>query len=405
MIKAGSIIGIIAGLLGVLAGFVTLFFGGLTTAFSMSGADTVVGLGWGGIVFSMLVVIYGAIASSKPKAGATGLILSSIGGIILGGTLVAILLVLSLVAGGMVALAKSKDVLEAQHRWQGVAIASIFPVVFAAVIGGNLFGGESAANSSIASAPVGQLLIIGQTARSNQFEVTVLDVSFAEQVGDGLAMIQAEPGNVFAVIKVKVRCIDDESRFYSEGNLYSRFNGKDLKYDHSEVVIGLDSPMGMINPMTEKSGFVVYKIPAETPIDSLTWQPSHEFSEQRFSLNAPAGVETASPSQAQSSNTSTTENGSSSFVGPNSSELELVADDNGVVFRLNAQSKVDESGMVNSGSAEGLLHPENGSAVWKDDEFDCTLGFAISDSTVTVQQQGGCGFGMNVSAEGTYIRK
>lgn len=403
MIKAGSVIAIIVGLLGMLAGFVTLFFGGLTSAFSMTGADTVVGLGWGGIAFSMLVVIYAAIAFSKPTAGAAGIILSSIFGIALGGTLVAILLILSLMSGVMIAMAKKDR--DGKRRWQGIAIASIFPVLGAVVVGGNLIGGESVDSGAENSELIGQLLKIGETARSNQFEATLLDVTFAEQVGDGLAMIQAEPGSVFAVIKVKVRCIDQESRFYSEGNLYSHLNGKDLKYDHSEVVIGLDSPMGMINPMTEKTGFVVYKIPAEIPIDSLTWQPSHDFGDQRFSLNAVVEAKTALPVQAQPTEISSVKQGANRYSGPNGSELELLDNDSGVVFKLNAQSAPDDSGMVNTGSAEGQLHPENGHAEWRDDEFDCTLYFTISDSNVMVQQQGMCGFGMNVTAEGVYVRQ
>lgn len=83
MIKTGGILAIIAGLLGLLAGFVTLFLGGLGSAFSASGSGDVVSFGWGGILFSLLVVIYGAIALAKPKVGATGLILSSLFGIAL----------------------------------------------------------------------------------------------------------------------------------------------------------------------------------------------------------------------------------------------------------------------------------------------------------------------------------
>lgn len=48
MIKTGGILAIIAGLLGLLAGFVTLFLGGLGSAFSASGAGAVVSFGWGG---------------------------------------------------------------------------------------------------------------------------------------------------------------------------------------------------------------------------------------------------------------------------------------------------------------------------------------------------------------------
>lgn len=99
MNKAGAILGVIAGIFGFLAAIFTLLFGGLASAFGTAGAGTVVGLGWGGIAFSFLVIIFGAVAFAKPKGAGIGLIICSIGGAILGGTLVAICMVLSLVGG------------------------------------------------------------------------------------------------------------------------------------------------------------------------------------------------------------------------------------------------------------------------------------------------------------------
>ena len=65
----------------------------------------------------------------------------------------------------------------------------------------------------------------------------------------------------------------------------------------------------------------------------------------------------------------------------------------------------DDSGMVNTGSADGFLQVENGAAMWRDDTFDCTLKFAITDDAVTIQQEGPCGFGINVIADGRYVKK
>lgn len=104
MKKAGSIIGLIAGIFGIIAGFATLFMGGLAGAFNASGSGTVVGLGWGGIGFSFLVIIFSAISmSAKTRVPPSLLIVSSLGGIVLGGTLVAIVLALGLI-GGVLAL-------------------------------------------------------------------------------------------------------------------------------------------------------------------------------------------------------------------------------------------------------------------------------------------------------------
>lgn len=109
MSKAGGIIGIIAGIFGIIAAVVTLFIGGLGSAFEAEGAKTVVGLGWGGVFFSFLAIVFGAVAIARPKEAGIGLIIVSIIGAILGGTLVAICMVLSL-TGGILAVAGAKNV-------------------------------------------------------------------------------------------------------------------------------------------------------------------------------------------------------------------------------------------------------------------------------------------------------
>jgi hypothetical protein len=74
MNKAGGIIAMVAGVFGVIAAIVTLIVGGLGSAFKADSADTVVALGWGGVVFSFLVIVFGAVALYKPKGAGIGLI-------------------------------------------------------------------------------------------------------------------------------------------------------------------------------------------------------------------------------------------------------------------------------------------------------------------------------------------
>ncbi len=108
MRKAGGIIGLIAGIFGVLAAGATLFMGGLAGAFEAEGAETVVGLGWGGVLFSFLTIVLGAVCiGAKGKLPGVLLIASAILGAILGGTLVAIFMVLALI-GGILALFGTK---------------------------------------------------------------------------------------------------------------------------------------------------------------------------------------------------------------------------------------------------------------------------------------------------------
>lgn len=105
--KAGGIIGILAGVFGVIAAGITLFVGGIGSAFEADGAKTVVGLGWGGVLFSFLAIVFGAVAFARPRGAGIGLIIVSIAGAILGGTLVAICMVLSLI-GGILAIIGGK---------------------------------------------------------------------------------------------------------------------------------------------------------------------------------------------------------------------------------------------------------------------------------------------------------
>lgn len=108
MQKAGGIIALIAGIFGTLAAIVTLFVGGVGSAFNAEGAATVVGLGWGGVFFSFATIALGAITmGAKGRVMPTLLIICAIQGAILGGTLVAVFMVLALV-GGIIAMAGAK---------------------------------------------------------------------------------------------------------------------------------------------------------------------------------------------------------------------------------------------------------------------------------------------------------
>jgi uncharacterized protein YecT (DUF1311 family) len=104
MYKAGGIIAIIAGIFGIFAAGFTLLFGGVASAFKADGGSTVVALGWGGVVFSFLVIVFGAMSFSKTRWVGIALILSSIFGIVLGGTLVAVFMCLSMIGGILVVL-------------------------------------------------------------------------------------------------------------------------------------------------------------------------------------------------------------------------------------------------------------------------------------------------------------
>ena len=100
MRKAGGIVTLIAGVFGVFAAGFTLFAGGLGAAFEADGADTVIGLGWGGVLFSFLTIVLGAVTmAAKGRIPGILIILCAIAGAILGGTIVAIFMGLAGIGG------------------------------------------------------------------------------------------------------------------------------------------------------------------------------------------------------------------------------------------------------------------------------------------------------------------
>ncbi|QIB34788.1 hypothetical protein [Ancylobacter pratisalsi] len=100
MRKAGGIVALIAGIFAVIAAFVTLMIGGTAAAFEADGSETVVLLGWGGVLFSFLVIVLAAVTmGAESRKPAVLLILCSAAGALLGGTLVAIFMALAMLGG------------------------------------------------------------------------------------------------------------------------------------------------------------------------------------------------------------------------------------------------------------------------------------------------------------------
>lgn len=104
MKKAGGIIALIAGIFAVIAAFATLMLGGVGSAVNAKNAQTVVMLGWGGVLFSFLTIVLGAICmNASSRVPGALLIVCALAGAVLGGTFVAIFMALALI-GGILAL-------------------------------------------------------------------------------------------------------------------------------------------------------------------------------------------------------------------------------------------------------------------------------------------------------------
>ena len=109
MRKAGGIVALVAGIFAVGAAIVTLFIGGMGGAFEAEGADTVIGLGWGGVAFAFLTIVLGAVSiGAKGRVPGALLIVCAIAGAVLGGTLVAIFMGLAAI-GGILAVIPARE--------------------------------------------------------------------------------------------------------------------------------------------------------------------------------------------------------------------------------------------------------------------------------------------------------
>ena len=108
MRKSGGIIALIASVIAILAAIVTLSVGGIGGAFNANNADMVIFLGFGGLFFSFVGIILGAVCmNAKKKMPSILLMLSAILGAIMGGTFVAIFMILVFVGGALAFFDKS----------------------------------------------------------------------------------------------------------------------------------------------------------------------------------------------------------------------------------------------------------------------------------------------------------
>jgi hypothetical protein len=68
--------------------------------------------------------------------------------------------------------------------------------------------------------------------------------------------------------------------------------------------------------------------------------------------------------------------------------------------------KTSAGPMANTGEGSGIAFIEGDTATFKPDgsEEDCKITMRFREGKLIVEQEGGCGFGLNVTANGTYMR-
>ncbi len=110
MKKAGAIIALIAGLLGIFTAFITLTIGGIGSAFGGADADTIISFGWAGVFLTLFLIVFAVVAIySNSKFPSIAIIVLSLVTSIAAGTFVAIFMLLSLMGGILALIGVSKE--------------------------------------------------------------------------------------------------------------------------------------------------------------------------------------------------------------------------------------------------------------------------------------------------------
>lgn len=156
MRKSGGIVALIAGLLGFIAAVFTLVVGGIGSNFNADAGDTIIGLGWSGMLICFLIIVLGAVAmNAKTFIPGILIIVSSVFGAIYGGTLVAVLMMLALVGGVLACMSNGNaEIVEASIEEPKSKMDSLIVVVALAglILMGILYASKP--NEQITDAPI-----------------------------------------------------------------------------------------------------------------------------------------------------------------------------------------------------------------------------------------------------------
>lgn len=192
---------------------------------------------------------------------------------------------------GLYALWKNQSI---SKGWK-IGVTVVIALIVLAQIGKDEKGSSTSADNSSSSsseqteqkteAPKG--VGIGETLRTDYFDITVNKVSLEDRVNTGneFADLKPEQGNLYLIINASFKNTDKESRMLMDGSVWINYNGKDYEFDKAETVMleGWGLLLDQINPLTTKTTNLVYKIPAEIKGNAY-WQPGRADSDQKILL-------------------------------------------------------------------------------------------------------------------------
>lgn len=192
---------------------------------------------------------------------------------------------------GLYALWKNQSI---SKGWK-IGVTVVIALIVLAQIGKDEKGSSTSADNSSSSsseqteqkteAPKG--VGIGETLRTDYFDITVNKVSLEDRVNTGneFADLKPEQGNLYLIINASFKNTDKESRMLMDGSVWINYNGKNYEFDKAETVMleGWGLLLDQINPLTTKTTNLVYKIPAEIKGNAY-WQPGRADSDQKILL-------------------------------------------------------------------------------------------------------------------------
>jgi hypothetical protein len=108
MRMVGGFIAIVGGACGLFAAMFSLVFGGLLAVFHVPSGANIVYFEWGGMIFSVIVMILGAFATCSQRNVGVVVVATAILGAVCGGLAVAICLTLAAVGGCLIIVASHR---------------------------------------------------------------------------------------------------------------------------------------------------------------------------------------------------------------------------------------------------------------------------------------------------------
>ncbi|MFC7745887.1 DUF4064 domain-containing protein [Lentibacillus kimchii] len=75
-------LGLIGGIIGIIASFLAMFIGGVGSAFEAEGSGSMIGLGISALFASILGIVGSALVKGKPKVGSILMLISAVWGVV-----------------------------------------------------------------------------------------------------------------------------------------------------------------------------------------------------------------------------------------------------------------------------------------------------------------------------------